>query len=123
MKIRKRELDLLNDKLASLARIDKTLLPKVIEEASEDAEKLMKERAPYDSGRLQRGITSDVKPNKTTITSQAIDPDSRVDYAPFQEYGTRFQPGKPYFYRTAREVFRKMYNDINDSIRELFSKR
>lgn len=53
-----------------------------------------KAEAPVDSGRLRSSIGSQVikGPGSEIIGKVG----SKVEYASYQEYGTRFQPGKPY---------------------------
>ena len=60
-----------------------------------------KQRAPVDQGRLMSSIGSEEHPDGifevSRTGSQIVGKvGSRVEYASYQEYGTRYQSGKPY---------------------------
>lgn len=73
-----------------------------------------------DTGRLRRSVEAEYKGNyRVTVTSEAIDPNNKVDYAPFQEYGTRHITPRPYFYSTLRRFsgeFRRYLSKISRKI-------
>ena len=75
----------------------------------------MKQDAPVDTGRLRRGIKVGAQSGAglgiseaVTITSKAIDPDTHVDYASDQEFGTRYIPAHPYFFKNVRLMRKKI---------------
>ena len=70
------------------------------------AEKYAKGYAPVDTGRLRNSISHDV-----STEEQAVYIGTNVEYAPYQELGTRFQPGTP-FLRPAIENHLNEYKQI-----------
>lgn len=66
--------------------------------------------APVDTGHLKRSITLDAGGLTATVTSGA-------DYAGFQEFGTRFQPGTPHIRPAVEEVSDKFRVDIEAVIK------
>ena len=81
---------------------------KSLKDGSTDAVRAMKRDAPEDTGRLKRKIGS--KPTGggvvgkygVEVSAKAIDDHNGVDYAPFQEHGTRFIEPTPFFYKNIR---------------------
>lgn len=63
--------------------------------------------APVDTGNLKRHITL-----KTLDGGFAAQVTSEAEYAPYQEYGTRFQPGKPHIRPAFHEQKGKFINDM-----------
>ena len=55
------------------------------------AERYAKEYAPVDTGRLRNSISHEAVPEEETVYIG-----TNVEYAPYQELGTRFQPGTPF---------------------------
>lgn len=51
--------------------------------------------APIDTGRLKRSITNSM-PKQMGRLSYRVDVGTNVEYAPFQEFGTRFMNAQPY---------------------------
>jgi len=70
------------------------------------AERYAKGYAPVDTGRLRNSISHDV-----STEEQAVYVGTNVEYAPYQELGTRFQPGTP-FLRPAIENHLDEYKQI-----------
>ena len=75
----------------------------------------MKKDAPVDTGRLRRGIKVGAQAGAglgikeaVTITSKAIDPDTNADYAADQEFGSRYIPAHPYFFKNVRLMRKKI---------------
>ena len=62
----------------------------------------MRRDAPEDTGLLKRNIEFEVDDGNLIIESTAEDPDTGQDYAWKQEFGTRFLPAQPYFYKNIR---------------------
>ena len=63
--------------------------------------------APEDTGRLKSEIEIKDTGGSIIATSEAIDPISNIDYAPLQEFGTRFIPARPFFYPTTANAWRE----------------
>ncbi len=70
------------------------------------AERYAKEYAPVDTGRLRNSISHEAVPEEETVHIG-----TNVEYAPYQELGTRFQPGTP-FLRPAIENRLDEYKQI-----------
>lgn len=114
MAFNKTELDLIQDKLAALARLSSVDLQEIMSQESDKIVDDMKAKAPVDTGRLKTNIRVTKRQHKVIFTSEAIDPETNFDYAPIQEHRHR-----PYFYRTARKGFRELYNRINERIKQI----
>jgi len=81
-----------------------------------------KREAPVDTGALRASIGSEIVrgPGSEIIGKVG----SALEYAPYQEYGTRFQPGKP-FLRPTLERYKdrvvKMFEEgISKALKRLF---
>lgn len=81
-----------------------------------------KKEAPVDTGRLRSSIASEVVKGPGSEIIGKVG--SSLEYAPYQEYGTRYQPGKPYLRPTlAKEKNRviKMFEaGIKQALKVLF---
>ena len=87
----------------------------------------MKKDAPEDTGRLKNNIEFEVKHklfhDEILFTSEAIDPDDGFDYAPVQEFGGRFNPAKPYFWKNIRRFFGELDDSIDEKVNKIFKQR
>ncbi len=72
--------------------------------AAAEMVRLMRERGPDDTFRLERGTTSRVADGTVFVEARAIREAMDVDYAPFVEWGTSDTEAQPFFWDTAREV-------------------
>ena len=100
------KLDEIEDKMRFVAA--QTVL-KYGEMAKSDLKDEITRQDIIDTGRLRRSVEADyIGKNRVRVTSEAIDPRNKVDYAPFQEYGTRHIHARPYFYKTVRRVAKKL---------------
>lgn len=70
------------------------------------AERYAKGYAPVDTGRLRNSISHEVAPDE-----EAVYIGTNVEYAPYQEFGTRYQSGTP-FLRPALERHLDEYKEI-----------
>lgn len=73
------------------------------------AERYAKEYAPVDTGRLRNSITHEAAPDEGAVYIG-----TNVEYAPYQEFGTRYQSGTP-FLRPAVENHLGEYKAIVES--------
>lgn len=62
-------------------------------------------KSPIDTGRLKRSITHSM-PKQTGKLAYQVDVGTNVEYAPFQEFGTKFMKEQPYL-RPALEESRE----------------
>lgn len=72
--------------------------------AAEEMVRLMRERGPDDTFRLERGTTSHMAAGTVFVEARAIREAIEEDYAPFVEWGTSDTEAQPFFWDTAREV-------------------
>ena len=95
----------------------------LLHEAERTAARIKRD-APVDTGRLRREVDVEkVTNDDIIITSVAIDPESRVDYAPFQEYGTRKIRPRPYFYRNIRLMIKDLHKRLSIKLEKLARRR
>ena len=80
---------------------------------ADNTEGRMRQLAPVDTGRLRREILVKVISEAIFFQSEAIDPETKADYAPLQEYGTRHWPAQPYFYPAIRWGHFALVKDLN----------
>ena len=72
-----------------------------------------KKNAPVDTGRLRASITPDIVTRDTVVKGLV---GSNVEYAGFQEFGTRFMKGKHYLQRALNENASRIARLINNAI-------
>ena len=87
-------------------KIKNDKVPIALEKIGLVAERYAKGYAPVDTGRLRNSISHDV-----STEEQAVYIGTNVEYAPYQELGTRFQTGTP-FLRPAIENHLDEYKQI-----------
>lgn len=84
--------------IALLERIEKHILPSIIEDIALEAGRLIaqsaREKAPVDTGALRDSITTDVQVRGPTSVSVEVGPS--VDYADDVEFGSLRQQAQPY---------------------------
>lgn len=71
----------------------KQAVQQMVEKATFDIEAMAKVDAPYDTGALQASITSQVEGTFTGAEGLVY---SNQEYAPYQEFGTRYNQPHPY---------------------------
>lgn len=95
-----------------------TSLPKVVEVVRKNTAEMQtntQKKAPVDTGTLKRSIQMNMKPEGTSITGEVGSIGAGSEYEPYQEYGTRYQPGKPHIrpaYYEQRDKFRKDMHEV-----------
>jgi len=77
--------------------------------------KKMKDRVPINTGALRDTIRGYKDGGKWTIEVG----NERIDYAPYIEYGTRFQRAQPFFNNTINEMEPLLINMIQTEIGKL----
>lgn len=75
--------------------------------------------APVDTGRLRDEIHFDVEETKEDVIGQVI---SDVEYAVFQEFGTRFQRGTPYMRPAFNKNRTRIDNEFKAEIKKAVTK-
>lgn len=96
------------DKIEALAD---GVLQEELEDMTIDMLGRMVKEAPVDTGNLRQNIDFQATEDGVTVTSVALT-NNNQDYAPYQEYGTRFQPAQPYFWHNVRKGVR----DLNERV-------
>ena len=114
------KMNLINDRIASLAALgDKDFVNIILMGTAEVMLDDMKGKAPVRYGRLKNNIRLAKGDYSVILESTARDPKTRVNYAPFMEYGTKYINKRPYFFDSARKRFGKLYRDFVDRIRAI----
>jgi hypothetical protein len=72
--------------------------------AAEEMVRLMRERGPDDTFRLERGTAARREGDTIIVEARAIRDAMADDYGPFVEAGTSDTEAQPFFWDTAREV-------------------
>ena len=94
------------------SRIDKAL-SQLLRKTAFKIEARAKQLAPVDTGLLRNSIQTDIKgPLKATVGTN-------VEYAPYQEFGTRHQKGKPFLTPAADEAKKEFEKDVKNLERSL----
>ena len=85
----------------------------------------MERSAPHKTGRLRRNIEYKATTKGIEIESRAIDPQTRIDYAPIQELPPGTMPFRttPYYWRNIRQMQRKLFYRFNDIITDIIKRR
>ncbi|WP_125606730.1 HK97-gp10 family putative phage morphogenesis protein [Lapidilactobacillus bayanensis] len=101
-----RELDeMLQRKVSMLPKVEDVVKANIAE-LQEGAQR----RAPVDTGTLKRSIYQKTGQEGTSIVGEV---GAEADYDPYQEYGTRYQPGKPHlrpaYYEQVPKFRKAMY--------------
>ena len=87
---------------------------KVVKNNAELVQRFAKGNAPYDTGFLKTQIK--------TSYPEALEAhiDAEAAYSGYQEYGTRFQPGKPFMRPALKTVEPKFKKDMTDVMKGAF---
>lgn len=111
-------------KLRDLGAVDGDFI-KAMKIEGNNAVQRMERAAPVDTGRLRRNIEMEVHSKGIEIESRAVDPRTRVDYAPIQELppGTLGIRTTPYFWRNVRQMHRKLFGRFNDIITDILRRK
>ena len=87
---------------------------KVVKNNAELVQRFAKVYAPHDTGFLETQIK--------TSYPEALEAhiDAEAAYSGYQEYGTRFQPGKPFMRPALREIEPQFKQDMTDVMKGAF---
>lgn len=78
-----------------------------------------KQNAPVDTGRLRASITPSVSQSGNTVMGVV---GSNVEYAPFQEFGTRHMKGRFYLKRALEQNARRIYSLLSRFVEQVVKK-
>ena len=106
------DLKRLQQKVKELSDFSEKELILSLRHAADNAVGRMKQKAPVLTGRLRREIEYTKERRALTLTSEAIDPDTKIDYAPIQEHGGRNINPQPYFYQNIRLMIHSLTKDL-----------
>lgn len=112
----------MHKKMNALKAVSQNELIRSMEHAAKNAVGRMKQDAPVDTGRLRREVEYKVTNDDIIITSEAIDPETKVDYAPIQEHGLGVPP-QPYFFKNIRWMTTKLVDDISRKLAQVARKK
>ncbi len=109
----------LNGKLKQLSEFSKKESRLSLDHAARNTVGRMKQNAPVDTGRLRREVDYELVGDGVTIHSEAIDPDTGIDYAPIQEYGgpRNNPPAQPYFRPNIIKFISELIKDLNRKLK------
>lgn len=105
-----------------MSEVDTKIAKRILHDEAQDTIVRMKAQAPVKTGRLKQNIGFIPRGNDDIIFhSQAIDPDTGENYPPLQEFGTRFYPAQPYFYRNVRQFFSDVRARLGAELRKIIN--
>ena len=117
---------------SSLANIDKMLAQleelggdtaNIINVEAKNTVRRMERDAPIDTGRLSRNIEfHQTDKHSVEIESEAIDPETGVDYAPIQEFGLGNGRNTPYFFKNIRRMKSNIIRRVNRRITKILKR-
>ena len=110
LEINRFQLTGLRNKLKKLQSFSQSEVNQTLRHVGQNYLGRMKKDAPVDTGRLRRNIEFIQRPLGASFISEAIDPITKVDYAPIQEIS---QFGTPYFYKNVRRFLTALNNELH----------
>ena len=84
----------------------------VVQKNGADLQRNAQEKAPVDTGTLRRSIGLDLTDSCLTATIAPT-----VEYAPYQEYGTRYMDAQPFVGPAFNEQKNKFVNDMKKLVK------
>ena len=109
---------------AEMERVARDLAGGPMVDAMRDATLLVqrdaKINAPVDTGRLRASITPEVRPFGDTIQGVV---GSNVEYAPYQELGTKHMEGRFYLRRALEQNAERIYRLLNSTVGRIIGGR
>ena len=112
----KKSFDTIAAKLQELESLDGDGA-KIINTEAKNTVHRMQRQAPRDTGRLIDGIDFiQTDKDAVEIFSEAIDPETKVDYAPIQEHGLGVR-AQPYFWHNVRLFKRDLFRSLQRMIK------
>ncbi|HEM4572293.1 HK97-gp10 family putative phage morphogenesis protein [Streptococcus suis] len=86
---------------------------KVLKNNGDKAKAIAMENAPKETGFLKKNITTSYPGMEAHIHAEA-------GYSGYQEYGTRFQPGKPFMRPAIEQIQPQFQKDMTDVMKGAF---
>jgi HK97 gp10 family phage protein len=113
----------LKELIAVLEKIPKELdstVDETLEANAQDIERNAKSKAPVDTGKLQQSIKALKESEKTYIIR--ANNTGKAPYAPFVEYGTRFQRAQPFLFPAFFAGRDRFVKDLKNLLDKTFDK-
>ena len=126
IEVDKTDLANINSLMGKLEDLGGDVVP-VFKRTSDDVVDEMQRYAPYDTGRLHHNIEGRVWLDSLgnvniEFESEAIDPVTRIDYAPLQEFGTLEIRERPYFFPAIRGAAQTLIKRLDQAIKSIIRK-
>ena len=121
VKVNKADLKNINRKLDLLSKVagPREVLA-AMDKVGKQTVNRMKQEAPVDTGRLRTNVEYNAihRQSHTDLRfeSEAIDPVTRVDYAPIQEHGLNGLTPQPYFFHNVRQAWKELRQELTAAI-------
>lgn len=114
-----KDLKNLKSKIKKLQEFSQKEATLSLEHAGKNGVGRMRKNAPVDTGRLRREIEYTATDDDLIFESRAIDPVTKEDYAPVQEYGGRFLKAQPYFFSGVRYAMSALMKDLRRKLKHI----
>ena len=118
LRIDQSDLKKINKKLKGLEDFPDREVGRSLDKFAKQAAYRMKKEAPVDTGNLQQQIEGSASKHDALIESRALTTNGK-DYAVYQEYGTRFQDGSPYFWRNVNIGVKQLIQELQQKLKRL----
>jgi hypothetical protein len=122
LEFRKTQLDAVNDRLLTLARIGRDKLPKLLEETVEAIKRDVIASAPIRSGNLRHSVYTTVNETKARVEVDTTRTDPRPSSRNF-EYGRVVEHGRAGQYKTTPFWYKnveKRLSEVHEKLRKIF---
>ena len=110
-------------KIRQLKSLDSSVFPKILRRTGQSTVKEMSRYAPFDTGRLRTNIEYRSTKESVTWESEAIDPETNIDYAPIREFGLDGRGASHYFYPAIRGAFTDLLHRMDQAIKSVLRKK
>lgn len=121
IKLNTRDKKHLDKTLSLLQSVPEEIAQEELDNMAIDTIGYMKRDAPVDTGNLRQNIKFEQIADGVSITSEALD--GNTDYAPIQEYGTRFINAQPYFWKNVRRGVRELRQSLMSRIKQITNRK
>ena len=117
LKVERKSLERVNRKLKKLKDFPNREVGRSLDKFANTTVRDMKHEAPVDTGNLRQHIEGRATKDDVLIESKALAKGNK-DYAVYQEYGSRFQDGTPYFWRNIKIGVNRLVKELELKIKK-----